>query len=202
MTEGCHPNRAVFVDRDGTLAPDVNYCCHLEDFNLFSGTAHAIKILGDIGLKVIVITNQSGIARGFFTEEMLTKIHQKMQDELKKKGAYIDAVYYCPHHPDDKCQCRKPGTALFQKAAYDLDIDLTQSFCIGDREIDIKAGQAIGSKTILVSTGPVKVTTSAFKPDYVAENLLDAAQWIEKTVHKKHEQKNLPQIKTNERYKQ
>ena len=113
-------------------------------------------------------------------------IHQKMRDELKKNGAYIDAIYYCPHHPDDKCACRKPGTALFQKAAHDLDIDLARSFVVGDRDIDIQAGQAIGSKTILVSTGPTKGFVAAFTPDYVAENLLDAADWIKKVVHEKY----------------
>ena len=200
MSSG-HTNRAVFVDRDGTLAPDVNYCLRPDDFNLFP-EAQAIKMLNDAKFKVIVITNQSGIARGYFTDDILTKIHQKMRNELKKNGAYLDAIYYCPHHPNDKCKCRKPGTVLFEKAAIDFNIDLSHSFVIGDRDVDIRAGKAIGAKRILVTTGPVKVTTSAFKPDYVAENLLDAAQWIEKTVHKKHEQKNLPQIKTNERYKQ
>ena len=180
---GGHPNRAVFLDRDGTLAPDVNYCRRPEDFNLFSDVPHAVKTLNDTGLKVIVITNQSGIARGFFTGETLDMIHQNMLDELKKNGAYIDAIYYCPHHPDDKCECRKPGTALFQKAAHDLDIDLAQSFVVGDRAIDIQAGQAIGSKTVLVSTGPTKGFIAALTPDYVAENLLDAADWIKKVVH-------------------
>jgi histidinol-phosphate phosphatase family protein len=178
-----HSNRAVFLDRDGTLAPDVNYCRRPADFNLFTDVPQAVKTLNDTGLKVIVITNQSGIARGYFSEETLAEIHDKMLNELKQTGAHIDAIYYCPHHPDDKCECRKPGTALFQKAADDLDVDLAQSFVIGDRDIDIKAGEAIGSKTLLVATGPVKGSTSASTPDYEAKNLLDAAQWIKKVVH-------------------
>jgi histidinol-phosphate phosphatase family protein len=181
-----HSNRAVFLDRDGTLAPDVNYCYRPADFNLFADVPQAVKTLNDTGLKVIVITNQSGIARGYFTDETLAKIHNKMLNELKKNGAYIDAIYYCPHHPDDKCECRKPGTALFQKAAADLAVDLTQSFVIGDRDIDIKAGKAIGSKTIVVSTGPTKGSTAAFIPDYVADNLLDAAKWIKEVLHEKY----------------
>jgi len=173
-----HTNRAVFVDRDGTLAPDVNYCRRPDDFNLFSEVPQAIKMLNDARFKVIVITNQSGIARGYFNEETLTKIHQKMRDELKKNGAYIDAIYYCPHHPYDKCQCRKPGTVLFKKAADDLDIDLSQSFVIGDRDIDIKAGKAIGAKRIFVTTGPDRDTILTDCPDYIASDLLDAVRWI------------------------
>jgi len=175
-----HKNRAVFVDRDGTLAPDVNYCRRPEDFNLFPETPQAIRMLNDAGFKVIVITNQSGLARGYFTEGTLARIHQKMIDELKKEGACIDAIYYCPHHPDDNCECRKPGTVLFEKAASDLDIDLSQSFVIGDREIDIKPGKAIGTKTILVSTGPTKGLVTAVIPDYKASNLLDATRWIKR----------------------
>jgi histidinol-phosphate phosphatase family protein len=181
-----HSNRAVFLDRDGTLAPDVNYCRRPADFNLFTDVPQAVKTLNATGLKVIVITNQSGIARGYFTEETLAKIHNKMFNEIKQTGAHIDAIYYCPHHPDDKCKCRKPGIALFQRAAHDLDVDLTQSFVIGDRDIDIKAGEAIGSKTLLVTTGPQKGSTSASTPDYAAINLLDAAQWIKKVVHEKY----------------
>jgi D,D-heptose 1,7-bisphosphate phosphatase len=186
ISESRHTNRAVFVDRDGTLCPDVNYCRCPDDFTLFSEVPLAIKMLNKAGFKVIVITNQSGIARGYFTEEMLTKIHQKMRDELKINEAYLDAIYYCPHHPNDKCRCRKPGTLLFEKAAKDMDIDLVQSFVIGDRDIDIKAGEAIGSKTLLVATGPQKGSTSASTPDYAAKNLLDAAQWIKKVVHEKY----------------
>ena len=180
MTVTMHKNRAVFVDRDGTLAPDVNYCRRPEDFNLFPETPQAIRMLNDAGFKVIVITNQSGLARGYFTEGTLARIHQKMIDDLKKEGACIDAIYYCPHHPDDNCECRKPGTVLFEKAASDLDIDLSQSFVIGDREIDIKPGKAIGTKTILVSTGPTKGLVTAVIPDYKASNLLDATRWIKR----------------------
>jgi len=173
-----HTNRAVFVDRDGTLAPDVNYCLRPDDFILFSEVPDAIRMLNDAGFKVIVITNQSGIARGYFTEETLTNIHQKLKDELGKNGAHIDAIYYCPHHPDDKCQCRKPGTLLFKRAAEDMEVDLSQSFVIGDRDVDMKAGKAVGAKTILVTTGPDKDTSLAEYPDYVASDLLEAIRWI------------------------
>ena len=92
-------NRAVFLDRDGTMAKDVHYCSHPQDFELFPSTAKAVRLLNEHGFKVIVVTNQSGIARGYFTEETLAEIHQKMKEELAKEGAWVDAVYYCPHHP-------------------------------------------------------------------------------------------------------
>lgn len=177
MSSG-HTNRAVFVDRDGTLAPDVNYCLRPDDFNLFPEAPHAIKMLNDAKFKVIVITNQSGIARGYFTEDTLTKIHQKMRNELKNNGAYLDAIYYCPHHPDDKCKCRKPGTVLFEKAAIDFNIDLSHSFVIGDRDVDIRAGKAIGAKRILVTTGPDRDTKLTDHPDCIAADLIEAVRWI------------------------
>ena len=102
-------NRAVFIDRDGTMAKDAHYCSRPEDFELFPNTAKGIRLLNKKGFKVIVITNQSGIARGYFTRETLAKIHEKMERELAEEGAWVDAIYYCPHHPDDGCDCRKGG---------------------------------------------------------------------------------------------
>ena len=127
---------------------------------------------------MIVITNQSGIARGYFTEETLSKIHQKMINELSKYGAHIDAIYYCPHHPDDGCDCRKPKTALFHKAAKKFNIDFKSSYVVGDRQMDIDAGRALGCKTILVNTGPEDRGEIIGLPDYTADNLLQAAKWI------------------------
>ncbi len=133
-------NRAVFIDRDGTMAKDVPYCRRPEDFELFPNTAKAIRMLNQHGFKVIVITNQSGIGRGYFTEDTLGKIHQKMKDELAKQGAYVDDIYYCPHHPDDGCDCRKPGTKLPLQAARKHQLDLKNSFMVGDMEMDIGMG--------------------------------------------------------------
>jgi len=170
--------KAVFLDRDGTIAKDVHYCRRVKDFEILPTVPEAIKLLNENGFKVIVITNQSGIARGYFTEETLSKIHQKMINELSKYGARIDAIYYCPHHPDDDCSCRKPKTALFHKAAKEHNIDFSASYVVGDRQMDIDAGRALGCRTILVNTGPEdrgKITDPA---DYTADTLLEAVQWI------------------------
>ena len=139
-------HKAVFIDRDGTIAKDVPYCSRPEDFELLPGAAEGIKLLNEHGFKVVVITNQSGIARGYFTEEMLARIHGKMQKELAKHGAHVDAIYYCPHHPDDNCECRKPKPKMVLQAALHLDIDLSQSYVIGDTEMDVELARQAGCK--------------------------------------------------------
>jgi histidinol-phosphate phosphatase family protein len=170
-------NRAVFIDRDGTMAKDVHYCRRPEDFELLPDTAKAIKLLNQHGFKVIVITNQSGIARGYFTEDMLAKIHDKMENELTKEGAWVDAIYYCPHHPDDNCDCRKPKPKLALQAAKEHNIELEGSFVVGDLQMDVNLGKAIGCKTILIGTAP-PMNVEAAKPDIVVSDLLKAAQTI------------------------
>ncbi len=174
---GC---KAVFLDRDGTIARDVQYCRRAEDFVLFPSAPKAIKMLNNNGFKVVVVTNQSGIARGFFSEEQLDQIHQKMKQELAKGGAWVDSIYYCPHHPDDGCECRKAKTALFYRAVQELDIDLARSYVTGDSGIDIEAGKALGCKTVLVTTGlnNGKLDSNITPPDFVARNLFAAARWI------------------------
>lgn len=173
-------NKAVFLDRDGTIAEDVNYCRRPEDFHLFPWTPKAIRLLNEAGFKVIIITNQSGIARGYFTEETLARIHEKMLKELTEQGARIDGVYYCPHHPDDNCECRKPKTALFHRAAKDFNLDFKNSWVVGDSWRDVEAGKRIGAKTILLLTGPDSQSTLSDRPsaDFVAEDLLQAAELI------------------------
>ena len=169
-------SRTVFVDRDGTMAKDVNYCRHPDDFELFLNTARAIKLLNQHGFKVIVITNQSGIARGYFTEETLAQIHEKMKSELAKEGACIDGIYYCPHHPDDNCDCRKPKPKLVLQAAKEHDIDLKHSFVVGDLPLDIDMGKAVGCKTILLLDSPQEDMN--ISPDYIASDLLEATQYV------------------------
>jgi D-glycero-D-manno-heptose 1,7-bisphosphate phosphatase len=171
-------NSAVFLDRDGTIARDVNYCSRVEDFQMLPTVPEAIKILNESDFKVVLITNQSGIARGYFTEQTLLLIHREMENELAKSGARIDAIYYCPHHPDDRCDCRKPKTGLFLQAAGKFDIDLSSSFVIGDTQMDISAGKVLGSKTVLVTTGPQKGSGITNSPDYTAGNLLEAVEWV------------------------
>jgi len=152
--------KAIFLDRDGTINQYVGFLRNIDDFELISGVAEAIKAWNNAGYLVIVVTNQPVIARGEVTIEELQEIHNKMETLLGEEGAYVDAIYYCPHHPDKgfegevkelkiKCDCRKPNPGMLLKAAKDYNIDLSQSYMIGDSENDVLAGEAAGCKTIL-----------------------------------------------------
>ncbi len=169
-------NKAVFIDRDGTMAKDVPYCSRPEDFRLFPNTAKAIRLLNEHGFKVIVITNQSGIARGYFTEETLAKIHDRMKSDLAEEGARVDAIYYCPHHPDDNCDCRKPKPRLLLLATKEHNIDLERSFVIGDLQMDIDMGKAVGCPAILVGDSPLMDNSG--EPDAIVSDVLEAARVI------------------------
>jgi D-glycero-D-manno-heptose 1,7-bisphosphate phosphatase len=184
-------NRAVFLDRDGTLNEEVGYVNHLERFVLLPQVGQAIRLLNEHGFRAVVITNQSGVARGYFPESLIHQVHQKMQDLLEKEGARVDGVYYCPHHPDigsppyrQKCRCRKPATGLVEDAVKELDIDCSRSYVIGDRGVDIEFAPQIGAKGILVLTGYGKGEWEYFRnqwkvrPDHVATDLYEAVQWI------------------------
>ena len=144
-------NRAIFFDRDGTIAVNAHYCRRPEDFKLFPETPGVIRDLNKHGFKVIIVTNQSGIGRGYFDKATLEKIHEKMKTDLAREGARIDGIYYCPHHPDENCSCRKPKPALILQAAADCDIDLKNSFVVGDLPKDVDLGKAAGCHTILIS---------------------------------------------------
>lgn len=170
-------NEAVFVDRDNTISKDVPYCSRPEDFELLPMAADGIRLLNEHGFKVVIVTNQSGIARGFFTEETLERIHCKMMDELAKEKAHIDGIYYCPHHPDDDCECRKPKPALLLQAANDFNIDLRSSYVIGDSAMDIEMGKMVGCSTILINAEP-ESTHLKVQSDFTCTNLYAGAQWI------------------------
>jgi len=176
-------NRCVFIDRDGTIAKDVPYCPSPEQFELLSGAGEGIKQLNSAGFKVILVTNQSGIARGYFSEEMLGRIHEKMKNDLAVYGAHFDGLYYCPHHPDDNCDCRKPKPNLIIRAAREHDVDLSQSYLIGDSDKDIAAGKAAGCMTILISRPKTSVETKA---DYTVDNFLAASKLVQRNVTKSH----------------
>ena len=170
-------NRAVFLDRDGTIARDVHYCRRPEDFELFPNTASAVRLLNEQGFKVIVVTNQSGIARGHFTEETLAEIHEKMKGELGKESARVDAIYYCPHHPDDNCDCRKPNPGLVLQAVRDFDIDLEHSVAVGDLQMDVDLGKAVGCRTILIGNAS-SVGAEQAAADAVVSDVLEAVHTI------------------------
>lgn len=152
-------NKAVFLDRDGTISIEKNYLYKPEDFKFIDGSIGAIRLLNRNNYKVIVVTNQAGVARGYYTEREVDRLHHYINEELKKHNAVIDAFYYCPHHPNGKgkykieCNCRKPKTGLFEKAVSDFRVDVTKSYLIGDKASDIEAGKRVGMETILVETG-------------------------------------------------
>ena len=184
-------HRAVFLDRDGTINEEVGYVNHIERFHLLPRVGRAIRLLNQHGWKTVVITNQSGVARGYFPESLIHEIHQKMEDLLKNEGAHLDGVYYCPHHPDigippyrQKCRCRKPATGLIEEAVKELDLDTSASYMVGDRGVDIEFAHQVGARAILVLTGYGKGEWEyrkdewKFKPDHVAPDLYEAVEWI------------------------
>ncbi len=183
-------NKAVFIDRDGTLNREVDFLSEPEQLQLIEGTVEALKLLKNLGYKLVVITNQSGIARGYFTEADLHKIHSTLQEMLKANGVELDAIYYCPHHPSEgsapyvqKCDCRKPLPGMILAAAELLQIDLSKSYMIGDKLSDIETGKNAGCRTILVQTGyglksVQQLGDTDIQPDWICANLLAAAQCI------------------------
>jgi histidinol-phosphate phosphatase family protein len=171
--------KAVFLDRDGTIARDVHYCRRVEDFEILPHIPEAIRLLNQEGYKTVVITNQSGIARGYFSEATLSLIHRKMLTTLEQGGARIDAVYVCPHHPDEGCDCRKPRPNLIIRAAADLGIALDRSYMIGDDPKDVKAGKSAGCRTILLTANPVRQDEDLQGIcDHAAADLFDAVGWL------------------------
>ncbi len=172
---------AVFLDRDGTIAEDVHYCRRPEDFHLLPRAADAIALLNRADLPVVVVTNQSGIARGYFTWGTLAAIHATMHAGLAAGRAQVTGVYVCPHHPDDGCECRKPRPGLLHRASADLDLDLSRSYVVGDRAMDIQVARACGCRAILVDTGPPDArerAADAGPPDCHAKDLYEATLWI------------------------
>jgi D-glycero-D-manno-heptose 1,7-bisphosphate phosphatase len=145
--------RAVFLDRDGTLIDDVGYICDPEDVRLVPGAADALRALRDAGFRLVVVSNQSGLARGLITEEQADAVHERFVQELERTGAQIDAAYYCPHAPQDGCDCRKPLPGLLVDAAQELGLDLEHSFMVGNSDVDVAAGEAAGARAILLADG-------------------------------------------------
>ena len=166
---------AIFLDRDGTLMRDVDYCSNPADVHVFGGATEALRSLKDAGFKLIVITNQSGIGRGYITEKEYHAVHQELERQIGPE--LIDATYYCPHAPNESCSCRKPEPGMIWQAAKDHQLDLAKSFFIGDKETDLACGRAAGTKTILVRTGYGASQDNALA-DFVAENLSAAADLI------------------------
>ena len=184
-------NRAVFLDRDGTINEEMGYINHPSRFVVFPFLVDALKIFQNLKFKIIVLTNQSGVARGYFPESMVRNIHSHLQVIAEEAGCRIDGIYYCPHHPQGeiekyrkKCSCRKPEPGMLKKAISEHKIDATGSYMIGDRYKDIKFGNSMGLKTGMVLTGYGRGEYEfqrhrwELMPDLVAENLYQMAELI------------------------
>jgi len=180
---------AVFLDRDGTLIEEVGYLDRIERVELYPYAADAIRALNRAGIRIVMVTNQSGVARGFFNEAVVEEVHQHIAALLARGGARIDAYYYCPHHPDGRvaeyavhCDCRKPGRGLVDRARRELGIDPARSFTVGDRWLDVRLARTIGGRGVLVRTGygagEERKQPPDLQADAVVNNLVEAASWV------------------------
>ncbi len=175
---------AVFLDRDGVLAEEAGYLNHISRFRMFPFAAKAIQLLNETGLAVMVVTNQSGVGRGYFPESLVQQVHDTMTKQLAAAGAKLDAVYYCPHISADNCSCRKPKTGMLDQAAAEHCLDLRRSFVVGDRYGDVELARNAGAQSILVRTGygtgelAWHSANWPHQPHYIADDLSTAVQWI------------------------
>lgn len=172
-------NKAIFLDRDGTINIDYGFVHKIKDLKFIPRTFQALKRLQKLGFLLIIITNQSGIGRGYYKFSDFNRFMSHIYDRLNKKGIKIIKTYICPHHPDANCQCRKPKTYNFNNAINKFKIDISRSYVIGDKTEDIKTGKNIGAKTILVKTGKGGMDKKyKVKPDFITRNLYDASLLI------------------------
>jgi D-glycero-D-manno-heptose 1,7-bisphosphate phosphatase len=199
------PNIAVFLDRDGTLIHDPGYLNHPDQVQLIDGVAEALAEFHRLGYKTVVASNQSGVARGIVTVEMLERIHDRLRELLAAQGASLDGIYYCPDHPDGvvpqyrkDSDWRKPRPGMLLAAAREMEIDLGKSWMIGDTERDVEAGRSAGCRTILIST-----TRSEYgypeksRPDHVAVNMREAVNIVKKYHRSVQESRPMPASPTN-----
>ena len=174
----------IFLDRDGTLNPDPGYIKSPDQFELFPGVPEALARLIRAGARLIVVTNQSGIARGLLSYDDLTAVHAKLNALLDPAGVSLEAIYFCPHHPNDGCDCRKPNRGMIDQAVRERGVDLARSYLIGDHMRDIELAKRIGARSILVTTGVVRPreregpSATAPTPDWIASSMTDATDWL------------------------
>jgi D-glycero-D-manno-heptose 1,7-bisphosphate phosphatase len=181
---------AVFIDRDGTLTEEVGYVNHPSRLRLLPRSAEAIRRLNAAGVAAVVVTNQAGIARGYFSEDVLHEVNAALTAALRREGARLDGLYVCTHHPTEgeppfraACECRKPRPGLLHRAAAELGLDLARSTMVGDKPSDLVPGRTVGAAAVLVLTGyglgEWEYRRKAFEtePDHVAGDLLDAVDW-------------------------
>jgi D-glycero-D-manno-heptose 1,7-bisphosphate phosphatase len=167
-------NFAVFLDRDGTIVADKHFLADPDGLELLPNAAEGLRELSRLGARLVVVTNQSGVGRGYFPDSALEPMNERLRELLAAARVELDAIYACPHAPEEGCSCRKPESALFLRAAEELDLELGRSFVLGDREVDVEAGRRIGATSILIGSEP---------PDrnwHNARDLLAAARLVEK----------------------
>lgn len=178
---------AVFLDRDGTVNVEKDFLSSPDQLQLIPRTADAIRALNALGTRVFIITNQSGVARGYFTESTVRQVHEALREMLQKQGAIVNDFFYCPHFPgssdqryNKECDCRKPKPGMLRQAELKYPIDLRRSFVIGDRCIDVATGKAVGAGTVMVSTGygANEIQSCRNEPDYFAQDLHDGVRYV------------------------
>ncbi|MGD2216667.1 MAG: HAD family hydrolase [Gemmatimonadales bacterium] len=183
--------RAIFLDRDGTVSEEVGYVNHVDRFRLLPRVAEAVGKINDSDFLAVLVTNQAGVARGYFKEELVHRVHARLEEILAQGGARLDGIYYCPHHPTAgeppyrrDCECRKPRPGMIEAASEDLGIDVCRSFMVGDKHSDIVFAHAVGMKGVLVKTGYGLGEIEAWsadwteQPDEISDDLLGAVDWI------------------------
>ncbi len=180
----------IFLDRDGTTNRDTGYIKTPEELQIFPGAVEAVARLKRAGARVVVVTNQSGVGRGLFSLEALSAIHARLRATFEAGGAPFDGLYYCPHHPDDGCACRKPGTVMVERAVAELGVELSHAYVIGDQWRDVDLARRIGARSVLVTTGPTsaqaleELRQEGTAPDCVATDLSHAVTWVFGDVEK------------------
>ena len=188
----------VFLDRDGTLNADTGYVKSPDDFTILPGVGAALASLKEAGARLVVVTNQSGVGRGYFTSKDLEAIHSKLRLVLAEDGVTLDGLYFCPHHPDDRCNCRKPARGMIDRALAELQVDLSRAYIIGDSVRDVELAKQVGAHSLLVMTGPAgsealaDLTGRDLSPDHVADDLPQAAEWILTHATRKPAAANVP----------
>ena len=173
-------SRAVFLDRDGTITEDPSFVGTVEQATVIPGAVAALKELQDAGYRLFVVTNQSGVGRGYFSRDAVEAIHAQLNNYLAAAGARFDRYYVCPHRPEDNCDCRKPKPKFLLEAAREFGLDLPHCYMVGDRLTDVQVGINAGTRTILVLTGAGRDTQAAgeIDPDFVADDIRAASAWI------------------------
>jgi histidinol-phosphate phosphatase family protein len=175
---------AVFLDRDGTINEEVSYLDDPDRLRLLPGAAEAIRLLNEAGIQAIVVSNQAGIGWGYFLKATVEAIHGRLAELLATQGGRLDGVYYCPHHPSEGCDCRKPKAGMLVRAAREHGIELRRAFMVGDKASDLEAGRRVGCRTVLVLTGYGEQSRETFnkyndfRPEYISTDLNGAVKWI------------------------